>query len=395
MSNITLEEWNAEITQNLIPNIVILSLYLIIGVFGNLIVIAVYTFQMKEKTDERYFVPILAVCDMISASYISIISIYQNTHHVSFSSVILCQVAQFFVGLTTYIPILLLVIIAVQRYTKVCKPLRPPMPLYVKRCIVCIAFVFSILVAIPIPLVYGVVPFNTKEYIITGSRCGKVKEGTKLVRSIYGVVIGLSAFIIIIVLIGLYSKIGYTVYKAFKSDKYEQTHTRPELNIKPEVQESSTFYKEDRYVTSTTEAEDTDVNCDATSLDEPVATSNDISTNGGKEVKIKYITTKSRKIKNRQLTNKITMMFLVITIVFLLSYVPKVILLIIEGISPHFWEQLSNTQRPGIIFLYHMFIINNIANPFVYAFMDLKFRNNSKLFLQRICICSRQQLVQW
>ena len=185
MSNITLEEWNAEITQNLIPDIVILSLYLIIGVFGNLIVIVVYTFQMKEKNDERYFVPILAVCDVISASYISIWSIYQNTHHVSFSGVILCQIAQFFVGITTYIPILLLVIIAVQRYTKVCKPLRPPMQLYVKRCIVCIVFVFSVLLAIPIPLVYGVVPFHTTEYIIIGSRCGKVKEGTKLVRSIY------------------------------------------------------------------------------------------------------------------------------------------------------------------------------------------------------------------
>ena len=268
MSNITLEEWNAEITQNLIPNIVILSLWFIIGVFGNLIVIVVYKFQMKEKTDERYFIPILAVCDMISASYISLWSIYQNTHHVSFSSVILCQIAQFFVGLTTYMPILLLVIIAVQRYTKVCKPLRPPMPLFVKRCIVCIAFVFSVLLAIPLPLVYGVVSFNTTEYIITGSRCGKVKEGTTLVRSIYGVVIGLCAFIIVIVLIGLYSKIGYTAYKILKGDKYELTHTRPELNIKPEVQESSTFSSEDKYVTSTTEVEDTDVNCDATSLDE-------------------------------------------------------------------------------------------------------------------------------
>ena len=389
MSNITLEEWNAEITQSLIPDIVILSLWFIIGVFGNLIVIVVYKFQMKEKTDERYFVPILAVCDMISASYISLWSIYQNTHHVSFSGVILCQIAQFFVGLTTYMPILLLVIIAVQRYTKVCKPLRPPMPLYVKRCIVCIAFVFSVLLAIPLPLVYGVVSFNTTEYIITGSRCGKVKEGTTLVRSIYGVVIGLCAFIIVIVLIGLYSIIGYTVYKTLKGDKYELTHTRPELNIKPEAQESSTFSTEDKYVTSTTEVEDTDVNCDATSLDEPVAASNNIPTNGGREMKIKYITSKSRKIKNRQLTTKITMMFLVITIVFLLSYVPKVILLIIEGISPYFWEQLSNTQRPGIIFLYQMFIINNIANPFVYAFMDLKFRNNSKLFLQRICKCSK------
>jgi hypothetical protein len=389
MSNITLEEWNAEITQSLIPDIVILSLWFIIGVFGNLIVIVVYKFQMKEKTDERYFIPILAVCDMISASYISLWSIYQNTHHVSFSGVILCQIAQFFVGLTTYMPILLLVIIAVQRYTKVCKPLRPPMPLFVKRCIVCIAFVFSVLLAIPLPLVYGVVSFNTTEYIITGSRCGKVKEGTTLVRSIYGVVIGLCAFIIVIVLIGLYSIIGYTVYKTLKGDKYELTHTRPELNIKPEAQESSTFSTEDKYVTSTTEVEDTDVNCDATSLDEPVAASNNIPTNGGREMKIKYITSKSRKIKNRQLTTKITMMFLVITIVFLLSYVPKVILLIIEGISPYFWEQLSNTQRPGIIFLYHMYIINNIANPFVYAFMDLKFRNNSKLFLQRICKCSK------
>ena len=41
MSNITLEEWNAEITQSLIPDIVILSLWLIIGLFGNLIVIVV------------------------------------------------------------------------------------------------------------------------------------------------------------------------------------------------------------------------------------------------------------------------------------------------------------------------------------------------------------------
>ena len=65
-------------------------------------------------------------------------------------------------------------------------------------------------------------------------------------------------------------------------------------------------------MTSTTEVEDTDVNSDATSLDEPVAASNNIPTNGGKEVKIKYINSKSRKIKNRQLTNKITMMFLVI-----------------------------------------------------------------------------------
>lgn len=389
MSNITIAEWNSEITQNLIPNIVILSLCLIIGVFGNLIVIAVYTFQMKEKTDERYFVPILAICDMISASYISLWSIYQNTHHVNFSNVIFCQIAQFFVGSTTYMPILLLVIIAVQRYTKVCKPLRPPMRLYVKRCIVCIAFVFSVLVAIPIPLVYGVVPFNTTEYIITGSRCGKVKAGNTLVRSIYGVVIGLSAFIIVIVLIVLYSKIGYTVYKTLKSDKYAQAQKRPELNIKPEVQESSSFSKEDKHATLATEVEDTDVNCDATSLDEPVSTSNNIPTNDSKEVKIKYITPKSRKIKNRQLTNKITMMFLVITIMFLMSYVPKVILLIIEGISPYFWEQLSNTQRPGIIFLYHLFIFNNIVNPFVYAFMDLKFRNNSKLFLQRICICSK------
>jgi flagellar biosynthesis protein FlhB len=118
-------------------------------------------------------------------------------------------------------------------------------------------------------------------------------------------------------------------------------------------------------MTSTTEVEDTDVNCDVRSLDEPVATSNNIPTNGGREVKIKYITSKSRKIKNRQLTNKITLMFLLITIVFLLSYVPKVILLIIEGISPYFWEQLSNTQRPGIIFLYQMFIMISVL-PVLY-----------------------------
>jgi hypothetical protein len=70
MSNITLEEWNAEITQSLIPDIVILSLWFIIGVFGNLIVIVVYKFQMKEKTDERYFIPIFYFPTSTSGNYV-------------------------------------------------------------------------------------------------------------------------------------------------------------------------------------------------------------------------------------------------------------------------------------------------------------------------------------
>lgn len=93
-----------------------------------------------------------------------------------------------------------------------------------------------------------------------------------------------------------------------------------------------------------------------------------------------------RRRKNRDITYKMAIMFFIITLVFFICYIPKLIVLIIAGIDKDFVEKLflSNSQRSAVMFVYDMFIINNIVNPYIYAFMDTKFRTEAKTLLKRV-----------
>ena len=59
-----LDKWNSDLARGLIPNNVILSLYIITGLIGNSIVILIYGFKMKGNKEERYFIPFLATADL-------------------------------------------------------------------------------------------------------------------------------------------------------------------------------------------------------------------------------------------------------------------------------------------------------------------------------------------
>ena len=45
MENITLDEWNDQMTLNLIPDTLMLAVYLVVGICGNSIVIVVYAIE--------------------------------------------------------------------------------------------------------------------------------------------------------------------------------------------------------------------------------------------------------------------------------------------------------------------------------------------------------------
>ena len=80
MNNLTVEEGNEEIVKTLIPNIVIFSVYLILGLCGNALVVLVYMTRMKNVPDERYYIPVLAMSDLIASTYGSSFGILQCVH---------------------------------------------------------------------------------------------------------------------------------------------------------------------------------------------------------------------------------------------------------------------------------------------------------------------------
>lgn len=55
--------WNEQNSEYLVPNTVLLSICLLIGLPGNLAVLFVYQFRLNKKTDGRYFIVPLALTD--------------------------------------------------------------------------------------------------------------------------------------------------------------------------------------------------------------------------------------------------------------------------------------------------------------------------------------------
>ena len=56
----------------------------------------------------------------------------------------------------------------------------------------------------------------------------------------------------------------------------------------------------------------------------------------------------------------------------------------VESVNKEFWENLSDTERPVYMFLYQIFILNNIVNPLIYVVMDSRFRKEARMLLKNV-----------
>lgn len=97
-------------------------------------------------------------------------------------------------------------------------------------------------------------------------------------------------------------------------------------------------------------------------------------------LKIASVIYRQNKLKMREPRKKtnISLMFMVITIVFLVSFLPRMITFLLEGIIINVWETLSTEEYAVVRMLEILYVVNHLANPFVYAFMDVKFVSEYK-----------------
>jgi phosphatidylglycerophosphate synthase len=320
---------------------------------------------------------------------------------------------------------------------KVCQAPKRPMTVFVKRGLVFLVFLISFLVALLIPFIYGTLPYKNENHGINGTRCGKLKNSNMIAGVAYECIIGITTVVIVTTLIVLYSKIGYTVHRKLiirvltmktMKKKYKintptgrNTDNSEDYTNKIKTDANLKLIGRDTDVDMTEEQRTIDIGVHSptnaeeqrptdleerqthtkeqrpTDPDEPMPTdpADQIHTEPEEQRPTGNANTKTfpspcskkRKKAHRRIANKLTLMFFIITLLFMVSFLPKVILLNIEGIYQDFWENLSDVQRLLFTFFYQMYIINNIANPFIYAFMDSQFRDDTKAMFKRLCPC--------
>lgn len=362
----TAEEWNKDLATELLPDTVCLAIYLIIGGIGNSVVICVYTRRISLNNEDRFFIPILAIIDLVSCIVNCSFSMSINLLPVKYDSDFACKFMWFLAMYTTGSSAFTLMLIAVQRYLKLCKPFGKQMTHEWKKVYLCIILGGMILVALPCFAFYGSAEVKSNDGDIKGLRCTSVTAGLPKVALVYKAFLFLLILGNLIVLIVLYSLIGRVVYRQAKfSLKLDVTKEATTVTSDSSTHETDDDSIAHAYIKAN-QLPDTDIDS------HPHIVENKHSKAADPGLR-----------KHKAPGHRVTIIFMIIAGVFVVCFIPKLIMLIWESNKTDFWLTLTPSELGGYRFLYTFYVVNNIINPFLYGFLDKKFQTECKKMMCR------------
>ncbi|XP_061185955.1 lysophosphatidic acid receptor 6-like [Saccostrea echinata] len=351
------QEWQEYMAQRNLPHVSLLLIFLIVGIVGNTTVIYVYVFKMRRCREDRFFIPALAVADLLATIVTCLYHSIKTLVVKSVQSDILCKVPLFFMWSTSTASAMLLLMIAIHRFIKVRQQPGDKLSSKLKKGAIILTVVVSVAINVPILYFAGIRNFKTpyKGYNVTVSACFTGNSGHKSMEQAYLIFVFLVAVGNIIATTGLYIPIGCVIYKLSKQNK--------SLARARSRSRAFSFVAE---------------------------TQSSISDNSDKEKKFPTLSELDKVRLNRQESRtrnrtNFNMMFAILVLFYAVSYFPSFIFVFLSRGDPNYYNRLSPVLSNVYITLQRLFIVNHIVNPLVYGYFDLKFRNK----LANIC-CFRK-----
>lgn len=315
------------------------SLLMIIGIVGNICVFVVFLLKFN-KSNYKTFVVCLSLIDFLVCCFGMPKTFMLIRCNYVFENIATCKTMTFVVKYLAGNSITILFIIAIDRYWKVCQPMKSRVYHFHGQIAVGVSSAVTFLLVSPAIVLYG----ETKS--INGTEIGactvrdeyssynKAFEGTMFV-------ILVAMFLTLVV---SYALIGRAIYKSRKTFKTKQKNV-------------STFFVP-LYPTEDTD----DTSCSRNNVTE--------------ELEPKPRISKS--------TNKRTNILFIITAVAVCSWIPHFTLESMHASYQHMYD----TASPGMVFLYRILFFsyywNTILNPFLYGMCDLRFRSAVKTWLYNV-----------
>ncbi|KAL3889965.1 hypothetical protein ACJMK2_002279 [Sinanodonta woodiana] len=470
----TLEEKNAVEAQLLLPVLVIYVVIMTAGIIGNIFVLIIYNNKFK-RSSSRIFILSLAAMDLMACVFgipyhvLDLINPYTYTNHVA------CKCLSFVMTFFTLGSVFVLTVVGVDRFFKICRPLKKQVSDFGTRKACGIAILTSLLVSWPNALIYGhssvPVPVEIGENHLTGVECFIDDDYKDTMLPIIFIGFNCLVFIsTIVVLIVLYSLICHVIYVREKNqteisrsipksglasadetpygssiltiadsvhninrDEIHQDQGIPLLILKDvesqvdksgEVAQSETSFQGRKSESVECLGNTGDISkhandtgalpkaglqkshpliersataCGSTNIFNPSRTlaaerrrqsapSTQKERSFVKSLR-KLTSHTSTILSTEKHTRKITKMMFTITLVFIVSYLPHLCIAILDAVDSHFWDDLSSNELVVYDMLLRTYLINNMANPIIYGFWDIRFRKECIQLIKDIPKC--------
>ncbi|CAC5396156.1 unnamed protein product [Mytilus coruscus] len=364
-----LSEWNNELLQHYIINDVILGIYLILGTSGNAIVVLVYAFRMNKKKDDRYFIPFLAVVDLLACVCRSSLELAMNFNPVRFQGSVLCKAVWFPTNVTAIASIFLLLVIAIQRYLKVCRPFGLQMTLACKRFSLIVCIVVAVSVSAPLIVYNDEIEVINPETNVTGYVCDTdVKSHYGQGFLAYIIFASVCSLVLMVALTILNICIGRTIFKQLRAKHRRKSSNNVISRHKVSVCAQSDLLNVDQ-----------DVSISDTETSFQPQKNSSLGAQNNSQTQINSSSESDTQNRSTMsFSHRYSIMFMAIGVAFIISYSPRLILLFITLHDPKFFGKISQTNLTILSVIREMNVVNNVVNPFIYGFFDHTFRKETK-----------------
>lgn len=213
-SNVTLAELNDALARLHIPAILFVVCCIILGLIGNSMVIYVYKTKFR-RSNHRYFILFIGVMDLLACMTGMPFLVASLRYPYLISSIVACKVLRYFHYFVNNSSGLLLVVISIERFRKICRPFKRQFT-YQETLVVCWCTIsFSAVIASPAGYYFTTTVIDTKVNNITGYECYSRDPGFE----IYQLVLMVETIISIAVFGILY---GFIIRKLWSNDQFLQ-----------------------------------------------------------------------------------------------------------------------------------------------------------------------------
>ena len=361
--NVTIHDLNHEEVMRRLPSLIYMAVLAMVGLPGNLSVLIVFLKHYKEST-YRTFIVALASVDLVACAVCMPFEIIETIFQYTFYAVGICKVFRTLNIIVSVSSIFILMGLSVDRFRHVCQPLKIQMSVKVSR-IVCIASIaLAVFVAWPQFFLSGIRHVRLRDNI-TGIDCSLSDEYKSTKYPFYHNAVMFLIFIVCIVsLIIMYALIGR---KIFQHSRFRKTF-RPSF-----ISSSSTSNKTSS--TSFSGSSKQSHRTDHIPLGQAKSTLNNNPTPRSHH-------SPSNDNKSKQ---KITKVAFAVSVLFILSYLPYLILTTMTAVRGRFVAKPGPIVSAVLPIVTRSVFINSVGNPFIYGILDQRFRRYVKQTFGRRC----------
>ena len=428
--NISTETLNEKLLTSLLPVTFFIGLEAVFGLIGNILILCVYT-RLYLHCNFRYFVISLAVYDLTGCVTTLPGEIFSELNWYDYKYDWHCKLKSYFNVFTVWGSAFTLLILAFDRYRKICRPLGWQIRPSLARRLCVGGLILSSIVAIPALILWGTqtYTYNLDNVSVNVSICEKSGKYLNVVypfiyvTCVYILPIGLMMMAICVwnVLIGrqLFCKLqelrstnktaseaerkfvqtvssrnkvvterirnAFCLTRIFGIAGAEAPTRSTKRNSITSFSVSSADLQEVERLYITKDVRDNqDLHCTETFSRQD---SNNSNSGGTSSPVDRLVLRDIRPEVTKTRRKRKTLIMLILTSVFIVTVTIYIVLISLVADRKGVLRNMSNQEKAAFFFFLRIYFMNCVINPILYGIMDPRFRRGLKRLLQRICRC--------